>query len=60
MEMLINRATGERRAPLTLPPRKGKTEKDKKSGAWNSRFSNRASRVAWQQDKQATNSTFPG
>lgn len=60
MEMLINRATGERRTPITRLPRKGKTAKDKASGAWNARFANRSARVAWQQDKQATNSTFPG
>ena len=59
MEMLINRATGERRAPIARPPRKGKTSKDRASGAWNSRFANRAARVAWQQDRNATSATFP-
>lgn len=52
-EMLINRATGERRAPIARPPRKGKTDKDHKSGAWAARFANRTARVAWQQDKGA-------
>ena len=59
MEMLINRATGERRAPVARPTRKFKTAKDKRSGAWNSRFANRAARVAWQQDPRATAATFP-
>lgn len=60
MEMLINRATGERRSPIARKPRTGKTEKDKASGAWASRFANRSARVGWQQSNTATNSTFPG
>lgn len=59
MEMLINRATGERRTPIARPPRKGKTAEDKNSGAWASRFANRDARVAWQQDPRATSATFP-
>ena len=60
MEILINRATGERRTPIARPPRKGKTAKDKSSGAWNARFANRSARVEWQQSNTATNATFPG
>ena len=39
--------------------RVGKTKKDKESGAWENRFSNRADRVAWEKDSKATNATFP-
>lgn len=40
--------------------RKGKTAKDKRTGAWAARFANRAARVEWQHDNRATNDTFPG
>lgn len=40
--------------------RHGKTEKDKRTGAWNQRFKNRDARVEWQKDNRATNATFPG
>lgn len=40
--------------------RHGKTAKDKRTGAWNARFTNRAARVEWQQDNRSTNATFPG
>jgi len=60
MEMLICRATGERRQPNPRPPRKGKTAKDHKSGAWAARFANQAARAEWQKDNRATNATFPG
>ena len=39
--------------------RVGKTTKDHKSGAWGNRFENRAARVAWIQDANASNSNFP-
>ena len=48
------------REKYALSIRSGKTEKDHKSGAWASRFSNRAARVEWQKDTRATNDTFPG
>lgn len=35
--------------------REGKTKKDRESGAWSSRFSNRAARTAWQK----TGGVFP-
>lgn len=54
VEMLVCRATELRRVPLPRPERKGKTAKDKKSGAWSARFANRAARVAWQQDPRAS------
>lgn len=60
MEMLICRATEERRQVVPRPPRKGKTAKDRATGAWGSRFANRAARVEWQKDNRATNGTFPG
>jgi hypothetical protein len=39
--------------------RAGKTAKDRKSGATERRFMNRAARVEWEQDVRATNATFP-
>jgi hypothetical protein len=37
----------------------GKTEKERKSGVHGNRFANRAKRVAWGKDNNATNSGFP-
>lgn len=48
------------RTKYALSIRSGKTDKDKRTGAWASRFANRAARVAWQQTANATNETFPG
>jgi|WetSurSiteA1Bulk_404760.scaffolds.fasta_scaffold12997_7 hypothetical protein len=39
--------------------RPGKTAKDKRTGAWDNRFSNREARISWQKDKSSTNKTFP-
>lgn len=40
--------------------RNGKTKHDHASGKHAARFANRAARIQWQQDRQATNATFPG
>lgn len=40
--------------------RRGKTQKDKRTGAWNARFANQAARAEWQKNNRATNDTFPG
>lgn len=44
MEMLVNRATGLVREPMKDAKRirDGKTKRDHESGAWKSRFTNRA------------------
>ena len=39
--------------------RKGKTQREHKSGVWNNRFSNRADRVAWEKDNKVGNESFP-
>lgn len=39
--------------------RGGKTRKDKNTGAWQARIANKQARAAWQNDKGATNDTFP-
>ena len=40
--------------------RGGKTRIEHENGTWRARFENRAARVEWQKDRNATNSTFPG
>ena len=30
------------------------------NGTWRQRFANREARIAWQKDRNATNTTFPG
>lgn len=39
--------------------RVGKTARDRASGAWGNRFTNRAARVSWQKERDSTNATFP-
>jgi len=44
---------------MTDVDRKGKTAKDKKTGAWSNRFDNRKMRDNWGNDSKSTNNTFP-
>lgn len=39
--------------------RTGKTKKEREDGTSNARFDNRRERMAWQQDRNADNRTFP-
>lgn len=59
MEMLVNRATGLIRKPISIDRvRHGKTARERGENA-SRRRERQMARAAWQQDSQATNATFP-
>lgn len=51
MKMLVNRATGLVREPLSRPVRYGKTAKDHRTYAWSNRLHNRMMRAQAQNQK---------
>ena len=59
--MAVSEAFRSSGVSVSMPNRvrKGKTKRDKVTGAWSNRFANRARRVEWQQDGRASNASFP-
>lgn len=44
---------------VTKVLRKGKTAKDKRTGAWGNRFVNQLARAEWQKDNRRSSQNFP-